>query len=687
MAASTFTATNNGYTLELVVTPGSQSVTDNTTSLTYTLTLKAGSNYYSLWSTGWEIVIDGKQAVYNSGTQVSIAQYGSKQIATGSATVTHATDGTKTNMPVTFRIWTSTSQSYLPGSITGSGTMTLTTIPRASSFSLSSTDVTLNSAGSVSATITAASTSFSHKIKVALGSYSAEQTVAAGTTSATISLPLNMLNQIPNATYGTATVTLTTYNGSTAIGAASLSVTIRAGTSIVPTISSFTATRVAGQSAFSLYIKGYDKARLQTSAAGVYGSAIQAYSITGGLMGADVTTGVLNEAKTYTWTVTVTDSRGRTAAKSVSVTVVDYSAPTISGAVFERCDSAGNPDDDGTYLYVKGTVSIATVNSLNSYTAKVQYKLSTDTSWTNAGSYTSGSAALFNVLTDNAYDVRIAVTDKLTTSYSLGTLDVGDVIAEYDPDTNTLTFPGQVAITSCVSGGLNGVSGQSGYVRIARIVIGRTWIDSPIEFDVCRRHDPRSCTLSVQFAGGETTDPALNSFVYTGQNIEACIVKADTSTWDIYVPKSESYDEMAVLNVRRNLGWEWEAVTVDMTNGVLSASKPSGAVAASNTNESSSLTVTSGYFSTIDINKVVISGSIVKICFRGLVETAIPNTTAIFTLPCKVHQFACFADLGTEYASASRTFLYCTENSAAIRSGVVSAGKWIHVDMVAMRAD
>ena len=442
MASYTYTAKNNGYTATLTLTPGKQDIVANTTVVTYKLTLTAGSNYFQLWPIGWEIWLAGSQVAYQAirgAPQKSISAGGTITLVSGNTTITHNADGTKA-ASIGFRVDGGDDASYLPGTVryTGKETLPLPTIPRASTLSLSTDNVTLNgSAGSVKVTVSAHSTSFFHKCKYTFGSASGEISLAAGATTGTLTLPMSLLNQIPNNTNGTATVTLTTYNGSTAIGTDTAQLTITAGASIVPTISAFEAARV-GQSALAMYVKGYDKARLRTIAAGVYGSTIRTYEVTGGLSGADVTTGVLWTAGKNEWTVKVTDSRGRTASASVSVTVVDYATPTIAGASFERCRMDGTPDDDGTYLMVSADIAIASCDGANSYTAKVQYKLQTAADWTDAGAFT-GSSQLYDLsLSDMAYDVRIAVTDMLSTGYAVATLDVGDVIMDYDPDAHKL---------------------------------------------------------------------------------------------------------------------------------------------------------------------------------------------------------------------------------------------------------
>lgn len=597
------TATNNGYTATLTLTPGKQDIAANTTQVAYVLTLTAGSNYFSDWPIGWEIWLAGSQVAYRAirgAPQKSISAGGTITLVSGNTTITHNADGTM-KASIGFRVDGGTDANYLPGTIryAGKQTLDLPTIPRASGLSLSAGSVTLDGKdGSVKVTVSAHSTSFSHKVKYTFGSASGEISLNAGATTGTLSLPMSLLSQIPTNTSGTATVTLTTYNGKAAIGTATAKLTIIAGASIVPTVSAFTATRV-GQSALAMYIKGYNKARLRTTAEGVYGSAIRTYEVTGGLSGADVTTGNLWTAGKASWTVKVTDSRGRTASKSVSVDVVDYYTPKVSGASFERCTANGTPDDDGTFLQVSASISIAPCGGANAKSAKVQYKLQSDEYWTDAGAF-SGSSQLYDLgLSDQAYDVRLAVTDKLSTGYASATLDVGDVLAEYDPGEHRLDLlPSVVRVINhliagsaevggglsvggpvCISKQMAGTSGAEGYIRIATIQINAVYVNTPLLFELSGR-GRHAGTVEVLFVNRNDTDPELASLVYTGGSYEAAIVRTAAGKWELYAKKNGPYDSIAVHSIRYNIPYIRAGITITLDGETQVYALPDNAVTA-----------------------------------------------------------------------------------------------------------
>jgi hypothetical protein len=323
-------------------------------------------------------------------------------------------------------------------SITASATITLDSIPRASSVSMATG--TMGSASTI--TITRASSAFTHTLAYSFGAYSATIVSQTSETSVSWTPPLILANQVPNATSGTGTLTCTTYNGSTAIGSKSITITLKVPTSVVPTISSLTATRVDGAvpSSWGIYVQTKSKATLTINgAAGIYGSTIASYSITGGGFSgtaSSLTTGYLNTSGTITFTATVTDSRGRTsAAATVSISVVAYSPPSFTSYSSQRCNSSGTITNDGTY--VKGTVRYTyyTCSSKNSVTRSTYYRKSGTTTWTNASkSFSSGTAFTFgggNISAETTYEIKYQLEDTFTTVIVTDTVSTAAVVMDF----------------------------------------------------------------------------------------------------------------------------------------------------------------------------------------------------------------------------------------------------------------
>lgn len=302
--------------------------------------------------------------------------------------------------------------------------------------------------------------------------------------------PLNLMEHIPNAASGRAKIRCYTYDRTGAFVGMGFSdyFTISVPDSAKPVITSFTASRINNgvPDSWGLYIKGVSQAKLTTVASGQYGATIQSYRVSSASMDLQIpsmydavsTTGILTQATTYALYTTVTDSRGLTASQAVRFEVVDYAPPVIQNAKFERCLADGSPDDDGAYLRVSADITISSCKRKNTYTAQVQYRRQGGSAWTTVGTYDAGGAAqVFDAgLPDSACDVRLVVTDAIKTSMAEALLDIGVVIYDYDPDSNSLRFLVPVSFAAGGEGGSTGavesVNGKTGDVVLSASDVG-----------------------------------------------------------------------------------------------------------------------------------------------------------------------------------------------------------------------
>lgn len=416
-------AFRTGYKVQISWKINSQDISNNTSNVTVKAQLVStgsGSIINSSATKNGTLTINGTQ--YSFTFTAGLTGNQTKTVYTKTVDIPHSSDGTKTlSMSASLGINVTLSGTYW-GTVTVNGSGVLDAIPRTSSISLSETTATLGST-SVKITINRASSSFTHKVYCKIGSYSKTISTSA-TTSSEFTPEMAIANQIPNSTSGSATIEVQTYSGSTKIGSVTKTLKVKVPTSMVPTIGSFTATTVASGAPTSYgYVKGLSKCTLAMgNVAGAYGSTIESYSISGGGFSStksSFTTSVLNKSGNITFTATVTDSRGRTATKTVSITVHDYSLPSISKFSATRCNSSGVVSDDGTYLKVGATYSYSSVNSQNSVTVKIMYKKSTSSAWLEAGSVASGGTTTIGgnlIATDSSYDVKIVVTDKFNST-------------------------------------------------------------------------------------------------------------------------------------------------------------------------------------------------------------------------------------------------------------------------------
>jgi len=281
-------------------------------------------------------------------------------------------------------------------------------------------------------TISPEKTTYKHKYTLSFGSgmSTGAVTVAAGTTSVTISIPLSWCAQIPNATSKTGgTLTLETLDGTESVGTYEITgLTFTVPASVVPTIGTITSSiqRTIGGKTYNnignYYVQNHCGVGVSTSAAGAQSSTISnvvislsGYSgtsytktITSGFSSISYTSGLLTKSGSMTITVKATDSRGRTATKTATFTVSAYNKPNGTLKVW-RVDSSGNADDFGQYAKYQITKSFTAIGSNSLTTVSLKANGSTGTLSSNTGNILPSSRLTFNTTLD--YTIELTLTD------------------------------------------------------------------------------------------------------------------------------------------------------------------------------------------------------------------------------------------------------------------------------------
>lgn len=413
---------DSGSTWKVVLNwTATQSIANNTSTISWNIKVSTGSGGYVVVS---EIraKIAGEEVYYRSHDNHTNG-YNGTQIASGTKTITHNTDGTKS---VSMSIEAGIYQWAINKS--GSNTFTLDTIPRASSIT-SASNKTLGNACSIKWTPNAST--FKYKVKFSLGSwsYTTPSFISPASTSEytydDYTLPLDVAKQLPNATTGTMTAYLYTYNSSgTQIGStASKTFTVTVPSSIKPSISSVSAELVNSNSVINgwgVAVAGYTKVKVSASASGSYSSTISSFTISGGYSttqnGASLayTGGVISSSGSKTFTVVAKDSRGRSSdsKSATAITFYAYSKPTVSSFTVARSSS------NAKKVVVKANWTFSSVNSKNAATATLYYKKSSNTSWTTYGTIAKNTnVTLTNDFEEtSSYNFKVVVTDSLSNS-------------------------------------------------------------------------------------------------------------------------------------------------------------------------------------------------------------------------------------------------------------------------------
>ena len=410
----------------------SQSIENNTTKINWSLsatTTSAGA--LNKKNRTWTVTSDGTK--YTGTVNVSLDKSSTQTLASGTATINHNSDGTKTfaySFSQQFEL-TLNSGKYM-STYSGSGSDTLTTIPRKSSLSVNhgvlGTEQTI--------TVTQKSSSFTHSIKAVCGS-STFYIKADGTTSTTEvkhngcsikwTPSIELASQAPQAQDVLITFTITTYSGSTNIGSTPTSIAYVIPDNVKAPLSFTVADPNGYKDYFGSYIQGKSKLTVNMATYGVYGGWIKSYKVE--VDGKTYTTGTKNATSIVVETdtintsgdvkivATVIDSRDRETVAESKVTVSEYAHPKINSLTAYRSDSSGNAKASGNYFTVKFSSKVYALNNKNTSVYYVYYKKTSESSYTPAalnayaGQYEVTNGTYTFPADDASYDIQLAIGD------------------------------------------------------------------------------------------------------------------------------------------------------------------------------------------------------------------------------------------------------------------------------------
>lgn len=423
---------NNGWgTFVLELRQTGQNIANNTSNVSYKLYLKSRNNsyFYNNYHTGkTTIVINGSTVHNQTGRDFNVSRGGSQQLASGTTTVKHNEDGSK-SFSFSASIWASN----FSGNI--SGNFSLSKIPRASSFSLQNTSGTnissIYAGNDVKITINKKVSSFTHTIKVSYSGNSETITNKTTSTSATWSNSENvMTNHMKNLKSMNLTFTLETYDGSTRIGTSSKNLTLKVPSSASPSISSVEISEanqnkinIIGSSPFYQHLTDL---RVKTSASGKYGADIKNVSVNIGsyiLSGPDVILKGINLKDSQTVKVTVKDTRDMSASTTRTINLNPYNLPNIS--FFNAYRNQSNTKYASARIALTSTV----IDNKNPLDVKVDVAEKDSNSWKNVYSATVGNGKFNDTISlgggfddFKAYDVRLSIADKFKRHQALSTI-------------------------------------------------------------------------------------------------------------------------------------------------------------------------------------------------------------------------------------------------------------------------
>ena len=454
------TGQTDKYSLLLDVSEKSYSIENNTSTVEWWVGIRSNTayhNHYGLAET-YTVVINGS-TVHSAVHKPTVGNGQTVWVASGTATVGHNADGSKT-VAVSASFNNADRGTYLPTTGSCSGSLKLTTIPRAT---VPSVDKPSLDCGSViKFTGTSASSNFSHKLYT---TWNNEEkliaTIDKGSTAVSYSytIPTSWEKNMPNTTSAIATFILETLNGDTVIGRKSINATVQVRSGIVPTIGNPTIEDTNSISkAMGLYVQSQSCIKFTIPTSGNQGSTItsvstkfnnQTYS------GSTFTTQAIQDSGTLTYTITVTDSRGRTATKSGSINVVAYSPPSLTNVSAKRANSSYAVDESsGTYALLHFKVGFTSLSNKNVTSFYIQYRASGASSWNKINSWANNytlnqdyKAGNLFTSTTTTYEIAFGVKDKFMSDYSwqIVTVTPTYTLINFGKDGKSLTFFGQDA--------------------------------------------------------------------------------------------------------------------------------------------------------------------------------------------------------------------------------------------------
>ena len=368
------------------------SVTVYTTVSSYVPT-KSGYSFL-----GWNTKSDGSGVTADAGTQRSY---------TFSRSATY--DHTDTINGVEYDYYTVSNQSH---------TTTLYAQWKASSSTVSASDGDLGTAQTL--TITAIDPSATHTLRYSFAGHTG--TIASGISSSyNWTPPLSWADYIPSAGSGTCTIYCDTYVGGELYGTSETTVTLSVPSTVKCTVSSVAiAETVAGiNSKFGAFVQTKSKVSVTGTFTGgsgspTYGATVASVSISinGQTLNTNgAVTNFLTTSGTNSYTVTITDTRGRTDTYSGTYSVLAYTAPSVFM-------SAERDANTSTTINVTYSWSISACSNLNDKAITITYAkqggTETDIQITPATYSGSTTYAITGTDASELYDITVSVADYFT---------------------------------------------------------------------------------------------------------------------------------------------------------------------------------------------------------------------------------------------------------------------------------
>lgn len=439
MATITGYGSKHSHEFKLTVNETSTSTVNNTSEVSFSFTIYKASYSWNNWnSITYSIIINGTSY---SGTIPSYSAGSTLTIRSGSQTISHNSDGTKT-INYSFSVNDGSGQSYTCGNASASGDLTLTTIPRASSInSFYGNDIEEY----FSVNYTSYYSGFTNKLRLSIPNVIALETFnySSGETfklsDDTINYLYSYMSKIKTVKIG---AVIETWNGDTKIGESVELINTCSITDCEPTIESASyldsnteTTKITANNQQIIRnhstvvinltnLKSFKGATLDKCTATINGITKSFSNITGtSIDSISLNFGTVDISNNTVLTITLTDSRGYTATKELKISIINYIDLSINAVIKRTQPTTGEVDVTFSGNYYNGKLG----NVANSLTINWFYRERGANSWLSGGNITpiissntfnNGNTAIslgkiFNY--QKSYEFYLQVVDKLIT--------------------------------------------------------------------------------------------------------------------------------------------------------------------------------------------------------------------------------------------------------------------------------
>lgn len=299
------------------------------------------------------------------------------------------------------------------------------------------------------------------------------------------------LPYLTNALVSNMTIGMTTYGSSgSSNGSNSRTYVFRTPFDVYPTATLTLSDKNNYLASFVGFVQEKSKIQAKVSASGIYSSAISRVELKVTNSSGDTVYSVVETpnttsynktfgidsfdnlaAGTYTVTVNVKDSRGRSITTSKTAKKVAYTKPTLSSdaKAYRYNASTGKEDDESTTVrvYVHGQTHNVNNNALNKGTVVVRYRLKSASTYTTANTKANAAGSfsynvdISGVSATNSYVVSILLTDYFgETAEKTFEINTAQPIMDIAADGGAIAFfgiaPQGAAKTVTFGGGIHG---------------------------------------------------------------------------------------------------------------------------------------------------------------------------------------------------------------------------------------